>query len=165
MSDTDPLPKIVCLECWTKIADFHEFYQKIHTAQANYLSELVKSEQENHFIDVSVPHIECSEIESIDELYSLNGGQNESTIKIEYDNTKVDFSPFEISEASNKIDIELPDDGDALQEDTFAEEQSEDENLVGNYSDGNDIAKFGVATFEVILLKKILLKRYRRRKQ
>lgn len=55
MSETDLLPKQICVDCWTKIENFHNFREKVHAAQALYLEELVKYEQESHFVEVMEP--------------------------------------------------------------------------------------------------------------
>ncbi|KAG4072165.1 hypothetical protein HA402_015664 [Bradysia odoriphaga] len=52
VSQLDPLPKYVCIDCWTKIKNFHTFHRDVHAAQTKYLSELVKQEQDNNFVEI-----------------------------------------------------------------------------------------------------------------
>lgn len=88
VSELDPLPKHICPECWTKIEEFHEFHQRVHASQTNYLNELVKYEEENNFIDVLEPanlNLDSPATEPIDELISLSPTQSKPTIKLEYE--------------------------------------------------------------------------------
>ncbi|XP_055318195.1 transcription factor grauzone-like [Sitodiplosis mosellana] len=88
--EADPLPNHVCMECWTKIDNFHEFHTSVQTAQARYLNDFVKYEREtNHFVDVLEPihlNIDTATVEPIDVLASVNEEQN-----VEYETCKSIF--------------------------------------------------------------------------
>lgn len=85
MSETDPLPKQICSDCWKQINTFHEFHEKVLAAQSTYLNELIKREQENNFVGVLDPiHVNIDA--TIEEL--PDALQSESAIKIEYDACK-----------------------------------------------------------------------------
>lgn len=85
----------MCIECWRKIDNFNDFHASVQSAQARYLSDLVKCEREtNHFVDVleSVHlNIDTTNTESIDVLASVSEEQNEVIIKDEYDTVKSMF--------------------------------------------------------------------------
>lgn len=40
-SDNESFPKWICTECWSKLSDFHAFYEAVDVATQNYLQELV----------------------------------------------------------------------------------------------------------------------------
>lgn len=105
VSELDPLPKHICSECWTKIDDFHEFHEKIHAAQTNYLDRLVKYERENNFIDVLEPvnlNLDLPATETSDELISMSPIQNADTLKLEYETGKSEFSSVFTCEETEK---------------------------------------------------------------
>lgn len=110
VSELDPLPKHICSECWTKIEDFHEFHEKIHAAQTNYLDRLVKYERENNFIDVLEPvnlNLDQPATETTDEFISMSPTQNDDTIKLEYETGKSEFaSHFTCEETERTPDSE-----------------------------------------------------------
>lgn len=94
--ESDLLPNHVCMECWTKISDFHAFHSRIRTAQARYLNDLVKYEGEtNSFVDVFEPgHLNIEDAyadQQIDVLAAVNDEQNEATIKTEHETFKSIF--------------------------------------------------------------------------
>lgn len=75
VNESDPLPKYICIGCWKKVADFHEFHQKVSQAQTIYLSKLVKEEQDNNFVEdqteLEIPDYDFLCAEDIDHLDSL----------------------------------------------------------------------------------------------
>lgn len=99
MSDSDSLPKFVCWTCWTQVENFYNFHQRVHEAQANYLSDLSKYEQENNIVGVI-------------DINTVNETQFDPAIKIEYDTSPRIF----LCEESKQIEDEPP-------------EQSEDEKI------------------------------------
>lgn len=44
ISEDDIFPKFVCTDCWTKLADFHDFYNAVDEARDIYLKRAVKEE-------------------------------------------------------------------------------------------------------------------------
>lgn len=46
------MPKFVCTHCWTKLANFHEFYTAVDAAKHIYLGKFVKEEVPN-FIEIN----------------------------------------------------------------------------------------------------------------
>lgn len=46
------MPNYICIECWTKTADFHQFYQQVIEAQTKYLSIALKEEQDDDFVKI-----------------------------------------------------------------------------------------------------------------
>lgn len=104
----DPLPKHICLECWTMVDQFHEFHERIHAAQANYLNQLAKYERENNFIAVSEPvnlNSDPPAIEPIDDDFIAM--QNvEDSIKIEYESGKTDATVFTYDDVEKMPDLE-----------------------------------------------------------
>lgn len=46
------LPKFVCVHCWAKLADFHEFYKAVDVARNAYFKKSVKEEIPN-FIEIN----------------------------------------------------------------------------------------------------------------
>lgn len=143
VSETDPLPKHVCSECWNQIDSFHEFHEKVHLAQTNYLKQLIKCERENHFIEIPTVSVDVGDAsltsDQIDELQETNGLAQEPIIKLEYETGKHLASP----EQANDIDFGLAadddddddgdGDGDALDDDNYEMHSSyaqtdEDEN-------------------------------------
>lgn len=119
MSESDPLPKFVCWTCWNKIENFHNFHEYVHEAQANFLNDLIKYEEENHFIDVSEPvHLDTTvtNVEPVDNFNTSNEPNND-LIKTEYDASYTEDSPtMFLDEASEQISnigdeaVELGDD-------------------------------------------------------
>lgn len=116
--ESDPLPKFVCLDCWKYIDSFHEFHEKVHAAQDNYLRELIKCEQENNFVTIPEPPVHVI----IDA--SITDAIDEDAIKIEYDDCKnAPPSPNLIScEVDIDVDMKSQDDVDTLEEETEASE-------------------------------------------
>lgn len=121
VSETDPLPKHVCLDCWKLCDNFHEFHERVHVAQAEYLKKLIKSERENHFIEIPTVHLNADATlvsEQFDGLHETNGLAHEPTIKLEYEVCKnVPLSPPLISievpeEMNDDISIRSGDDDD-----------------------------------------------------
>lgn len=106
VSELDPLPKHICLECWTKVDQFHEFHERIHAAQANYLNQLAKYERENNFIAVSEPVNLNSDPPAIEGFIAV---QNvEDNIKIEYESGKSDATMFTYDDVEKIPDSEEP---------------------------------------------------------
>lgn len=106
---SDPLPNHVCIDCWTKLEQFHEFHQSVHTAQANYLSRIVKNEQENGNNDVlDALHLNIDD-ESIDPIANVCLVEEENAIKIEYDDGLVNIKNIE-SHDEFEYDERLDDD-------------------------------------------------------
>lgn len=95
----------MCIECWRKIDNFNDFHASVQSAQARYLSDLVKCEREtNHFVDVleSVHlNIDTTNTESIDVLASVSEERNEVIIKDEYDTVKSMFIEDESQQLTN----------------------------------------------------------------
>lgn len=134
MTESDPLPNHVCIECWTKIENFHDFYASVRAAQARYLSDLVKYEAEsNHFVDVFEPvdlNIDTSNAEPVDVLTLMNDEQHEATMKLEYEICQPTF----IDETSTQITHESTEYDEILENDDLenkATEPSEAENETG----------------------------------
>lgn len=101
MNESDLLPKQVCIECWTRIDNFHEFHAQVLDAQANYLDDLIKYEQENNFVDLQKP-IDVDEtvsIEPVDTLFCENELQNDSIIKTEFNGCKPTSSNLFLDES------------------------------------------------------------------
>lgn len=44
MNRSDALPKWICVDCWEKTEDFHNFHRSVRNAQAEYLEQVVKFE-------------------------------------------------------------------------------------------------------------------------
>lgn len=44
VDESDHLPKLVCLDCWSKLQRFREFYNAVIGARANFLMTFIKSE-------------------------------------------------------------------------------------------------------------------------
>lgn len=119
--ESDPLPNQVCIECWTKIENFHDFYTSIQTAQARYLSDLVKYEREtNHFVDV-LESVHLNFDEPIDVLASVADEQNEAAIKNEYELPKQIF----IEETSEHLTNETIEYDETSNDDCFETRASE----------------------------------------
>lgn len=150
MSETDPLPKHICLDCWKQIDSFNHFHEKVHVAQTNYLKQLIKCERENHFIEIPPVHVNVDvafATDQIDELQETNGLIQEPVIKLEYEPCKnAPLSPslvsIEVPDQMNDIGIESADDdeddeddGDMFEDDKSSYAQSEeDENESGKAS-------------------------------
>lgn len=120
VSETDPLPKQVCSDCWKQIETFHEFHEKVLAAQNTYLNELIKREQENNFIGVLEPvHVNIDA--TIEEL--PDALESETSIKIEYDACKnTALLPPLISCDVLDDDIDTKPDTSQYDEDAFDEE-------------------------------------------
>lgn len=114
----DPLPKYLCLDCWTVVDRFHVFHEKVQRAQAKYLSDAVKVEQENHFIDTLEPiHFEAVAPATTDPIGSINlidEEENRTKVKIEYDMSKNETEPVFIVEDSVNIGVE---NGESIEDD------------------------------------------------
>lgn len=144
MNESDPLPKLVCLDCWRQIDNFHEFHEKVHAAQDSYLKELIKREQENNFVGIVEPiHVSVDTTTVPDDLHDEL--INEVPIKIEYDACKTtshsppliacDVLVDEIGDESNQFPLydNEDDDDDAFEEGTEPSEYTEDnDNDYGN---------------------------------
>lgn len=52
LENDDLLPKFVCVQCWAKLADFHEFYKAVDVARNAYFNNRVKEEVPN-FIEIN----------------------------------------------------------------------------------------------------------------
>ena len=59
MSEADPLPNVVCQECWTTTKAFHELYIKSKEVQGKFLNSLVKTEPDPIEIELSTTNEEC----------------------------------------------------------------------------------------------------------
>lgn len=99
MNESDLLPKQVCIECWTRINKFHEFYEDVLSEQAIYLNDLVKYEH----VDLSKPDQVDATIEQMDTLYYENDSENESTIKNEVIPIKSESSSIFFDETPAQI--------------------------------------------------------------
>lgn len=42
--EVDHMPKLVCADCWTKVSDFHSFYEAVEEAKTIYFKSSVKEE-------------------------------------------------------------------------------------------------------------------------
>lgn len=130
----------MCIECWKKLENFDDFYTSIKTAQARYLSDLVKYEREtNHFVDVSEPihlNIDSSNLEPIDVL--ANDELDEcNLIKVEYETCKPIFI---IDKTSGQIKNETIEYDETTEEDSLeikAIEQTKEENESGKRDNTN----------------------------
>lgn len=126
VSETDPLPKHVCLDCWQLCDNFHEFHERVHVAQTNYLKKLIKFERDNHFIEIPIVHLNADATlvtEQIDGLHEANGLAQEPIIKLEYEPCKnAPLSPplisIEVPEQMND-DIGIGDDDDGEENDAL----------------------------------------------
>lgn len=128
VSETDPLPKHVCLDCWQLCDNFHEFHERVHVAQANYLKKLIKFERDNHFIEIPTVLLNADSTlvtEQIDGFHEANGLAQEPIIKLEYEPCKnAPLSPplisIEVSEHMNDdIGIGSGDDDDGDENDAL----------------------------------------------
>lgn len=54
VSENDALPKTVCIDCWHKTEEFHEFHRFVKSAQTNYLNNTIKIESLEEFELVNV---------------------------------------------------------------------------------------------------------------
>lgn len=128
VTETDPLPKFVCLDCWNQVDNFNRFHERVHASQTNYLKQLIKCERENHFIEIPPLHVNVDAAfatDQIDELRETNGLSQEAVIKLEYESCKnPPLSPSLVSiempdQMNNEsIDDDMgDDDGDALEDD------------------------------------------------
>lgn len=122
----------MCLDCWNRIVSFHEFHEKVHTRQDNYLKDLIKYEDESNFITIPDP-IHVNVDAPVPEL------RDDTPIKIEFDDCKnAPLSPHLIScDVDVDIDNKLHDDCDAFEDETevtetHSLEHSEDENELGS---------------------------------
>lgn len=57
VSEEDILPKHICVECWTKVMDFHKFYEAVVEARHIYLNSSVNKERPN-FVEINCEAIE-----------------------------------------------------------------------------------------------------------
>lgn len=57
VSEDDILPKYICIECWTKVMDFHKFYEAVDAAKQIFTNNSVKDETPNIF------EINCDAVE------------------------------------------------------------------------------------------------------
>lgn len=80
----------MCWSCWTQVENFYNFHQRVHEAQANYLSDLFKCEQDNNFVDVL-------------DINTVNEAHYDSTIKIEYDTSPKMFLYEETEQIADEI--------------------------------------------------------------
>lgn len=143
------------MDCWKLCNSFHEFHEKVHVAQTNYLKQLIKYERENHFIEIPTVHLNADATiisEQIDELHETNGLAPEPTIKLEYETCKnapspplvsIELVPEQMNDDSIGIESTADDDdeedeADALDYDNFEQnssyaqsENDEDENESG----------------------------------
>lgn len=128
VSETDPLPKHICLDCWKQIDSFHVFHENVQVAQTNYLKQLIKCERENHFIEIPTVHLNVDATlgsDLIDGLHETNGLAQEPIIKLEYETCKnAPLSPplisIEVPEQMNDDDIGIESaDDDVLDDDNF----------------------------------------------
>ena len=58
MSEADPLPNVVCHECWTTTEAFHELYEKSKIVQEKFLNSLVKIEPDP--VEQTADNQECN---------------------------------------------------------------------------------------------------------
>lgn len=130
VSETDPLPKHVCLDCWKLCDSFHEFHENVHVAQTSYLKQLIKCERENHFIEIPT-HLNADATlvsEQCDDFHETNGLAQEPIIKLEYETCKnVPLSPPLVS-------VEVPDEmNDDIGIGSADDDDEEDENDALDY--------------------------------
>lgn len=71
MDKNDHLPKSICLNCWTKLKDFHDFYIAVGHAKNSYLADFAKTEPLN-FIEIN-----CDFIDSDDDSKSTKNEPNQ----------------------------------------------------------------------------------------
>lgn len=131
----------MCIDCWTIVDRFHDFHENVQRAQANFLSNLIKTEPENHFVDVpesiDFVAVDPTVSDSIDSLILLNEGQNKTKVKIEYDMTENASSLTIVDEQSEhitSIEAELSDHGETFEDDNYeikSHEPAEYEELIG----------------------------------
>lgn len=80
ISESDALPKYICIDCWSKIADFHEFHQRVREAQTKYLIQLVKQEQDNNFVEIrDQSEFETDDFDSLEQVKREPHNENENT--------------------------------------------------------------------------------------
>lgn len=124
VSETDPLPKYVCLDCWKQIDSFNQFHEKVHVAQTNYLKQRIKCERENHFIEIPTVHLNVDAAltpDQFDRIHETNGLNQEPIIKQEYEacNNAPQSPPLVSIEVPEEMNDDDDDDGDALGDDNF----------------------------------------------
>lgn len=121
VSETDPLPKYVCTDCFETIDNFHIFHEKVHLAQTNYLKQLIKCERENHFIEIPTVHLNVDATlasEQIDSLQETNGLAHEPVIKLEHAPLSPPLISIDVPDQMNDDDnIGESDDDDDDEED------------------------------------------------
>lgn len=125
VSENDAFPKFVCADCWTKLKDFHEFYDAVNEAKSTFMKNAVKEEFPN-FVAV-----DCDLVDIDGELSEVKHEQTECVV-IE-DSTSAHFVS-ETIENDVKSDLEETekDTNGQLAADTF------DNDEVSNESDGDD---------------------------
>lgn len=63
ISEEDPLPKVLCRVCWTKVLDFHEFYKTVKETKHNFLVKYVKIEEPETIV------VNCDPVVRFDTIY------------------------------------------------------------------------------------------------
>ncbi|XP_031623262.1 zinc finger protein 62-like [Contarinia nasturtii] len=145
IDETDPLPKHVCLDCWTIVDRFHQFISKVQHTQAKYLSNIVKVEEpENHIVepynhDILEPiHFEAvapSTSDTLGNLILIDEGENKTKVKIEYDISKNESVPVFIEEDSTPIGNVEVENTEAIEDDINDVKSSEPRENTDNSDD------------------------------
>lgn len=135
VNESDPLPKYICIGCWTKVADFHEFHQKVSEAQTIYLSKLIKEEQDNNFVEdqseLEIPVYDFLCAEDTDHLDSLELVKQEQYIN---EDTQIVEKNLQNNRATSMEPInEYPDLGTLTEE--ICSEEFNDFDFIKNDSD------------------------------
>lgn len=89
------------MDCWTKIENFHIFHRNVHAAQTKYLSELVKQEQENNFVEIQEQsdHDQDSDYMCSGDSFEPFNGYNPT--KIEH--VEIDVKPSDIVTSDESV--------------------------------------------------------------
>lgn len=97
----DHLPKFVCLYCWTKLANFHEFYNKVNAAKYTYVSKCVKIDEPNHIgVECDPLDIFAVKVEPIEDNVERTSFEN-----ISHENSMPHFEEANIDSNNSSFDI------------------------------------------------------------
>lgn len=79
MNEADTLPKYVCMVCWQKVDDFHQFHRSVQDAQEVYLKSKIKCEyvECDPFEEMVLDHNESDAAISPPQKQSDNHSDNE----------------------------------------------------------------------------------------
>lgn len=131
------MPNYICIECWTKTADFHQFYQKVIEAQTKYLilSKVLKKEQDDDFVKIQErSEFAVADYDSMfpedDEHFNSFDEVNEGEQANERHTEDVDVSPTESIE--DEYDLKTLDEIEATSNNSSCDKLIDDFDLEEN---------------------------------